>query len=71
MYMANLANLQLSLQTIAVQTFLVIWWLKDLDRTISALAIVTEVLFVTLFVAIGFGVHTHPNKEFYSVPAPV
>lgn len=28
-------------------------------------------LFVILFVAIGFGVHTHPPKEYYASPVPV
>lgn len=60
---ASLATL-----TIAVQTFLIIWQLKYLSRTISVFAMGIEFLFVVLLVAIGFGIHTHPKKEYYAAP---
>jgi len=56
--------------TIAVQTFLSLYWLVYLNRTISAIAIGVEYLFVILFVAIGFAAHTHPPREYYAVPTP-
>jgi len=56
--------------TIAVQTFLSLYWVIHLYRTLFAIVIGVEYLFVILFVAIGFGTHTHPPKEYYAVPTP-
>jgi len=61
----------IDLQTIAVQTFLIIWRLKLLNATVSAVVIGIEFSFVILFVGIGFGIHTHPKKEYYAAPVPV
>jgi hypothetical protein len=63
-------SVALATLTIAVQTFLAIWRLTEPNRTISAIAIGVEFLFVILFVAIGFGIHTHPTKEYYAIPDP-
>jgi hypothetical protein len=61
----------LGLQNIAVQTFLKIWSLKSLSRTISAVVIGIEFLFVIIFATVEFVVHTHPTKEYFTTPAPV
>jgi hypothetical protein len=38
---------------------------------IALFAIGAQWLFVILFVAIGFGIHTHPPNEYYASPIPV
>ena len=43
----------------------------NLSGTISAYTMGIEFLFIVLFVAIGFGIHTHPKKEYYAAPVPV
>jgi hypothetical protein len=56
---------------IAVQTFVTIWWLKDPNKIIARIAVGVQWLFVILFAAIGFGVHTHPPNNYYATPTPV
>jgi hypothetical protein len=58
-------------KTIAVQTFLVIWRLKDLNRRVSTIVIFVEAVFLILIIAIPPGIHTHPPTEYYITPAPV
>ena len=61
----------LDLQTIAVQTFLTIWWLKYLNRTIAIITMSIEFLFIFLFVVIAAAVNTEPGKKYYAAPVPV
>jgi len=57
--------------TIAVQTFLTIWWLKNLSRTVSAYIIGIESLFLVLLVGIAYGIHTNPKENrYYAAPVP-
>ena len=58
-------------KTIAVQTFLVIWRLKDLNRRVSTIVIFVEAVFLILIIAIPPPIHTHPPTEYYITPAPV
>lgn len=50
---------------IAVQTFATIWWLHEPSIRAATITISIQWIFVILFVAIGFGVHTH-----YATPMP-
>lgn len=63
-------SVALATLTIAIQTFLTIWWLKYLSRTISLIICLVELLFIVLFVGIGFGIHTRPPNEYYAAPTP-
>jgi hypothetical protein len=54
-----------------VQTFVSIWWLKKPNEVIAAVTIGFEWLFLVLFVGVGFGMHTHPPREYYASPTPV
>jgi len=56
--------------TIAVQTFVTIWWLKDPSTIIAIIMTGVVWIFVTLFVAISYALHTHPGKEYYASPTP-
>ena len=53
-----------------MQTFLILWRLKYLKRTTSAIIMSIEFIFVILVVAIGFGVYTRLGK-YYAAPIPV
>jgi len=54
-----------------VQTFFTIWWLRYLSRSTSVTINGIQFLFATLNVAIGFGIHTHPEKnEYFAAPIP-
>lgn len=69
----QLGNAALGLATfiIAVVNFVTIWWKKKSTRTIALMIIGGQWLFVILFVAIGFAVHTHPSdNEYYATPDP-
>lgn len=59
------------LQTIAVQTFLIIWRHKYLNRTISIIVMSLELIFIVLFIGITFGIHTHPKEKYFAAPVPV
>jgi hypothetical protein len=48
-----------------------IWWKKKTTKTVALMVIGVQWLFVALFVAIGFAVHTHPPNEYYANPDPV
>lgn len=56
--------------TIAVQTFVTIWWLYVPSIKVAFLIVGVEWIFVILFVAIGFGVNTHPPGRYYATPTP-
>jgi len=58
------------LQTIAVQTFLIIWRHRYLNRTISIIIMSLELILIVLFIGITFGIHTHPKEKYYAAPAP-
>jgi hypothetical protein len=55
---------------IAVQTFVAIWWLKSPVTSITSVFVGVQWVFIVLFVAIGFGVHTHPPTTYYATPVP-
>jgi hypothetical protein len=59
------------IQLIAVLNFVTIWWRKQSTNLIAIIIISAQWLFVVLFVAIGFRVHTHPPNDYYSSPVPV
>ena len=58
-------------QTIAIQTFLTIWRLKYLSKTISLIIVSAEFIIVIILMAIGYGIHTNPRNEYYVAPSPV
>jgi hypothetical protein len=58
-------------QTIAVQTFVTIWWLIPPEKYIAFISVGVQWIFVILFVGIGFGLHTHPPGKYYATPTPV
>lgn len=58
-------------QTIAVQTFISIWWLKPPAIITASISVFVQWLFIILFVAIGFGGHTSPPSTYYATPTPV
>jgi len=65
------ASVALVTLTIALQTFVILWKLQPLNRTISAIVLGVEFLFVILFVAITFRLNTDPkNSKFYATPSP-
>jgi hypothetical protein len=49
-----------------------LWWLKKPNLRIALAAIAVQWIFVVVFVAVGFDVHTHPSKdEYYAIPTRV
>ena len=57
-------------KAIAVQTFLIIWRLKDIPRGVSAWIISAQLVFLILSFFVGFGIN-HPPHKYYAAPAPV
>jgi hypothetical protein len=54
---------------IGIQNFVSLWWLKKPNLRIALAAIAIQWIFVVVFVAVGFDVHTHPSKdEYYAIP---
>lgn len=56
--------------TIAVQTFVAIWWLKDPSKLITFISVGIQWIVTTLIVGIGYGMHTKPPNEYYAHPVP-
>jgi len=56
--------------TIAIQTFLTIWRLKYLNKTISLIIVSIEFIVVTILLAIAYGIYTNPRKGYYVAPTP-
>jgi fatty-acid desaturase len=67
----NYLGQQVDPQTISIQTFLTIWWLKYLSRITSVIIMGVELIFLIVFIAITAGIHTAPGKKYYSAPSPV
>jgi hypothetical protein len=64
------AGVALATLNIAVQTFATIWWLHEPSIEAAFVTVGIQWTFVLLFVAIGFGVHTHPPDKYYATPTP-
>jgi len=56
--------------SIAMQTFVTIWWLKDPKIPNAFIYVGIQWAFVLLFVIIGFAVNSRPPSKYYSTPTP-
>jgi len=70
--MIQLGSLSVALATLAitVQTFTTMWWLIAPKKTIALASVCVQWMFIILWTAIGFGVHTRPPSKYYATPVP-